>query len=57
MHKGGGIADTYQDIALCVRSLKHNFGTDEYTELLFKHLDMEPDWERIDYYILLDELF
>ncbi|WP_074351544.1 APH(3') family aminoglycoside O-phosphotransferase [Proteiniborus sp. DW1] len=52
-----GIADIYQDIALCVRSLQHNFGTDEYTELLFKHLDMEADWERINYYILLDELF
>ncbi len=53
----GGIADIYQDIALCVRSLKHNFETDDYTGLFFKHLGIEPDWERIDYYILLDELF
>ncbi len=53
----GGVADIYQDIALCVRSLKHNFGTDQYTDLFFKHLDLKPDWERIDYYILLDELF
>lgn len=53
----GGIADIYQDIALCVRSLKHNFGTDDYNDLFFSHLGIEPDWERIDYYILLDELF
>ena len=53
----GGISDIYQDIAICVRSLRHNFRTDNYIELLFKYLDMEPDWERIDYYILLDELF
>ncbi|WIV12692.1 APH(3') family aminoglycoside O-phosphotransferase [Proteiniborus sp. MB09-C3] len=52
-----GIADIYQDIALCVRSLKHNFGTDKYTDLFFEHLEIKPDWERIDYYILLDELF
>lgn len=53
----GGIADIYQDIALCVRSLKHNFDTDEYTDLFFKHLGIEPNWEKVDYYILLDELF
>ncbi len=53
----GGIADIYQDIALCVRSLRHNFDTDEYNTLFFKHLGIEPNWEKIDYYILLDELF
>lgn len=53
----GGIGDIYQDVALCVRSLKHNFSTDDYTDLFFKYLEMEPNWEKVDYYILLDELF
>lgn len=59
-----GIADKYQDIALCWRSLRDNFsgvygksypGFDPMQ--LFRELDMEPDWEKIRYYILLDELF
>lgn len=60
-----GIADKWLDIALCYRSLKHNFdGTyDGITydgfepNLLFAKLGIEPDWEKIKYYILLDELF
>lgn len=62
-----GIADKYQDIALCYRSLRDNYngkyGKDRYAglhfkpESLFEALDMEPDWEQINYYILLDELF
>lgn len=60
-----GVADKWLDIAICYRSLKHNYdGT--YTgeayegfqpELLFEELGLEPDWEKINYYILLDELF
>lgn len=59
-----GIADKWEDIAMCYRSLKHNFdGTygKVYSginpDLLFKELGIEPDMEKIDYYILLDELF
>lgn len=60
-----GIADKYQDIALCYRSLKHNFEgryggkiyEDFNLDLLFEKLGIEPDWKRIKYYILLDELF
>lgn len=52
-----GVSDIYQDIALCVRSIKHNYGTDIHTDLFFKHLEMQPNWEKIEYYILLDELF
>lgn len=52
-----GIADKWQDIALCVRSLKHNLKSDQYTNLLFEYLDIKPDYEKINYYILLDELF
>ena len=60
-----GVADRYQDIALCYRSLKHNFsgkfggksygGFDE--KMFFDALGVEPDFEKIRYYILLDELF
>lgn len=60
-----GVADKYQDIALCYRSLKHNFdgsyGGKVFKEfdpdILFDELDMVPDWDKINYYILLDELF
>jgi kanamycin kinase/aminoglycoside 3'-phosphotransferase-3 len=62
----GGVADRWQDIALCVRSFRRNYmewrgyGEDEYLKykaLLFQELGIEPDEEKIRYYILLDELF
>ena len=60
-----GVGDKWQDIALCYRSLKHNFdGTygekvyeDFNPDMLFEKLGIEPDWDKIRYYILLDELF
>ena len=60
-----GVADRYQDIALCYRSLRHNadgtYGGKVFQNcdpaLLFDKLGIEPDWEKIRYYILLDELF
>lgn len=60
-----GIGDKYQDIALCYRSLVHNFegryGGEVYdgfnANILFDELVIEPDWDKIRYYILLDELF
>lgn len=58
------VADRYQDIALCYRSLTHNadgsYGVtypDIRPEKLFDALGLKPDWEKIRYYILLDELF
>jgi len=60
-----GASDRWQDIALCYRSLKNNYGG-KYTgkvypgynpDCLFDALGMQPDWEKIRYYILLDELF
>ena len=60
-----GVADRYRDIAICYRSLKSNlhgsygdhppveFDADE----LFHKLGIKPNWEKIRYYILLDELF
>ena len=60
-----GVADRWRDIALCYRSLKHNFdGTyggkvypDFSPEALFDALGIEPDREKLRYYVLLDELF
>lgn len=60
-----GIADKWCDIALCYRSLSHNYdgayGGKRYSglddQLLFRKLGLDPDWEKIRYYILLDELF
>lgn len=51
----GGIGDKYQDIALCVRELSDY--DSKYTKMLFECLGIEPDYEKIKYYILLDELF
>ena len=59
-----GVADRWRDISLCYRSLKHNcdgrYGTcypDVRPEQLFDALGIEPDREKLRYYILLDELF
>lgn len=62
-----GIADKWCDIAICYRSLSHNYSGKYHNHnhvysgyddmLLFKELGIEPDWEKIRYYTLLDELF
>ncbi len=63
-----GIADKWCDIALCCRSLSYNLAGKYnrnsgkvYAELdrmrLFEELGIQPDWDKIRYYLLLDELF
>ncbi len=61
-----GIADRWQDIALCVRSLEHNIcglcklQKEEFLHakaLLYAELGITEDVEKLKYYILLDELF
>lgn len=60
-----GIADKWRDISLCYRSLKHNFDgnfggkvyNDFDPDMLFEKLNIEPDRDKLKYYILLDELF
>lgn len=59
-----GIADRWRDLALCYRSLKHNtngfYGHTVYgfqPERLFDFLGVRPDWDKLRYYILLDEFF
>lgn len=59
------VADKYQDIALCYRSLTNNlngsYGGAVRRKLdvdnFFDKLGIAPDWDKIRYYILLDELF
>lgn len=60
-----GIADKWCDIAICYRSIRNNYngtytgkqiaGFDEV--MFFDALQIKPDWEKIRYYLLLDELF
>ncbi|HBX87061.1 MAG TPA: aminoglycoside O-phosphotransferase APH(3')-IIIa [Marinilabiliaceae bacterium] len=52
-----GKADKWYDIAFCVRSIRSDVGEEKYVKLFFDLLDIEPDLEKIKYYILLDELF
>ena len=61
----GGVADKYQDIALLYRSTRDNlrgcYGGKCFGELdekaFFSAIGITPDWDKIDYYMLLDELF
>lgn len=59
-----GVADKWRDIALCFRSLRHNmdgsygFASPGFRpERFFDFLGLRPDWDKLRYYILLDELF
>lgn len=60
-----GVADKWCDIALCYRSLKDNYcgkysgsKPQEYkVAYFFDALQIKPEWDKIRYYILLDELF
>ena len=60
-----GVGDKWRDLALCWRSLKWNaegvYGGRVYPEIrpeaLFEALGIEPDYEKLNYYVLLDELF
>lgn len=51
-----GRADKWQDIALCVRAIRRDLGR-EYLHPFFEQLEVTPDWDKINYYILLDEMF
>lgn len=61
----GGVADSFCDIALVMRSIKSNLGGEyggkvygEFNEkLFFDILNISPDYDKINYYVLLDELF
>ncbi|MDD3243984.1 MAG: aminoglycoside 3'-phosphotransferase [Eubacteriales bacterium] len=53
-----GVADPYQDVALALRSLAYNLGSDAYADDLLRAYGLpHPDPEKLRYYRLLDELF
>jgi aminoglycoside 3'-phosphotransferase-2 len=52
-----GIADRYQDLALCARSVADNLGP-EWVQPLFARYGLDGvDESKVDYYQLLDEFF
>ena len=59
-----GVGDRWRDIALCHRSLRHNM-SGKYAskerkidaDRLFDALGVKPDAEKLQWYLLLDELF
>ncbi len=60
-----GVGDKWRDIALCYRSLKWNaqgvYGGRVYpdirADMLFDALGIAPDFDKLKYYLLMDELF
>lgn len=52
-----GIADAYQDLALCARSIAFNFGAELVPVLFAKYGLDSVDEQKLAYYQLLDEFF
>ena len=53
-----GVADRWQDLAICIRELNEVLeGTNLSSNLLLERLGVEKDNEKLKYYMLLDELF
>lgn len=51
-----GIADKWLDIAFCIREIRA-FGDKKLENKFFQLLNLEPDYEKIEYFMLLDEMF
>ena len=56
LHRAG-VSDRYKDIALAVRSINSNLGSGFEPDFLNEYGLPEPDSEKIEYYMLLDEFF
>ena len=58
-----GVSDRWQDISLCIRSMRYNFRRhdekeiDKAVELFLKNIGVSMDEEKYRYFTLLDELF
>jgi kanamycin kinase/aminoglycoside 3'-phosphotransferase-3 len=52
-----GVADPWQDVALCIRSLWYNFGTVRFDKPLLEKTGIPMNRGKLEYHILLDELF
>ena len=51
-----GLADRHQDLALAIRSLRHNLDLD-YSGMFFEAYGVTPDRDKLAFYQLLDEFF
>ena len=51
-----GIADKWFDLAICEKSIARNFG-DKYVDMFYKKLNIIPDRTKIDYYLLMMNLY
>lgn len=51
-----GVADRHQDLALAIRSIRHDLG-DEWVALFLQRYGTVADPERLEFYQLLDEFF
>ena len=51
-----GIADKWFDIAIATRTIKFNYG-DEYLKDFYDGIGVIPDYKKIDYYLLMMELY
>ena len=51
-----GIADKWFDLAICEKSIKKNYG-EEYISKFYKELNIIPDRNKLDYYLLMMELY
>lgn len=51
-----GIADKWFDLAICEKSIRRNFG-EKYISEFYKKLNIVPDRNKIDYYLLMMELY
>lgn len=53
----GGIGDKYKDIALAVRNIRGDFG-EKWLNLFFDTYGLKnPNWDKIEFYIIMDEFF
>ncbi len=53
----GGMSDKYRDIALAIRSIKHDFHA-QYIDLFLKTYGLsEPNWDKIEFYTIMDEFY
>lgn len=51
-----GIADKWFDLAICEKSIKRNYG-EEYISKFYEALNITPERDKIDYYLLMMELY
>lgn len=51
-----GIADKWLDLAICEKSIRRNLG-EKYVSKFYKELNIVPDRKKIDYYLLMMELY